>query len=135
MADNGIKLFILFYMMRELLRVMNILSRTNYNKGLFGSSEEGNYSMDETRTDDIPQVIVEENNLLTALYNVEEVKKDVLQMEHNKAPGPVGFSAEFTITFGKLSNLTYTSCLVSFILDNLSCFIRIFCEIILLPKV
>jgi hypothetical protein len=28
MADNGIKLFILFYMMRELLRVMNILSRT-----------------------------------------------------------------------------------------------------------
>jgi hypothetical protein len=27
---------------------------TNYNKGLFGSSEEGNYSMDETRTDDIP---------------------------------------------------------------------------------
>ena len=38
---------------------------TNYYKNLFGAPEEGNFSMDETRTDDIPQVSDEENNLLT----------------------------------------------------------------------
>jgi hypothetical protein len=36
--------------------------------------------MDESRTDDIPQVTIEENNLLTALYTEEEVKKAVFQM-------------------------------------------------------
>jgi hypothetical protein len=51
--------------------------------------------MEETRTEDIPQVSEEENNLLTALYTEEEVKKAVFQMEHNKAPGPDGFPAEF----------------------------------------
>jgi hypothetical protein len=33
---------------------------TNYYKGLFDSPEEGNFSMDEPRTDDIPQVTIEE---------------------------------------------------------------------------
>jgi hypothetical protein len=42
--------------------------------------------MDESITDDIPQVSVEENNFLTALYSEDEVKKAVFQMEHNKAP-------------------------------------------------
>ena len=30
---------------------------------------------------------------------MEEVKKAVFQMEHNKAPGPDGFPAEFYLTF------------------------------------
>jgi hypothetical protein len=36
---------------------------------------------------------------LTALYTEEEVKKVVFQMEHNKAPGPDGFPAEFYQNF------------------------------------
>jgi hypothetical protein len=55
--------------------------------------------MDESRTADIPQVSVEENNLLTAPYSEEEVKKTIFQMEHNKAPGPDGFPTEFYQTF------------------------------------
>jgi hypothetical protein len=55
--------------------------------------------MDETRTDDIPQVSTEENNLLTATYLEEEVRKNVFLMEQNKAPGPDGFPAEFYQTF------------------------------------
>jgi hypothetical protein len=51
--------------------------------------------MDETRTEDIPQVTFEENALLTAEYSEEEVRKAVFQMEHNKAPGSDGFPAEF----------------------------------------
>jgi hypothetical protein len=51
--------------------------------------------MDESRTDDIPQVTILENNLLTALYIEEEVKKAIFQMEHNKSLGPDGFVAKF----------------------------------------
>jgi hypothetical protein len=69
---------------------------TNYYKNLFGEPEEGNFSMDESRIDDIPQVSTWETNLLTASY---EVRKDIFLMDHNKAPGPDGFLAEFYQTF------------------------------------
>jgi mannosylglycoprotein endo-beta-mannosidase len=72
---------------------------TSYYKNLFGAPEEGNFFMDETQTDDIPQVTVEEHNLLTAEYSEEDVRKAIFQMEHNKAPGPDGFLAEFYQTF------------------------------------
>jgi hypothetical protein len=51
--------------------------------------------LDEIQTYDIPQVSTEENGLLTAPYSKEEVKKTIFQMEHNKAPGPDSFPAEF----------------------------------------
>jgi hypothetical protein len=41
--------------------------------------------MDESRTDDITQVSVEENNLLAIEYSEEEVRKAISQMEHNKS--------------------------------------------------
>jgi hypothetical protein len=67
----------------------------NYHKDLLCSPDEGNFSMVESRTDDILQVSVEENNFLNALYTEDEFKKAIFQMEHNKAPGPDGFPAEF----------------------------------------
>ena len=72
---------------------------TSYYKNLFGTPEEGNFSMDESRTDDIPQVSDAENSLLTAPFSEEEVRKAVFLMEHNKAPGPDGFPAEFYQNF------------------------------------
>jgi hypothetical protein len=60
---------------------------TNYYSSLFSDLEEGNFSMDESRTDDISQVFVEENNLLTSPYTEDEIKKAIFQMEHNEAPG------------------------------------------------
>jgi hypothetical protein len=42
---------------------------TNYYKGLFVSLEESSFSLDETQTDAIPQVPMEENDLLTAPYS------------------------------------------------------------------
>jgi hypothetical protein len=72
---------------------------TNYYKNLFGSPEEGNFYMDETRTEDIPQVSIEENTLLMALYSEEEVRRAIFQMEQNKASGPDGFPAEFYQSF------------------------------------
>jgi mannosylglycoprotein endo-beta-mannosidase len=91
--------------------------------------------MDETRTEDIPQVSEEENNLLTALYTEEEVKKAVFQMEHNKAPGPDGFPSEFYQHFWDVIKgdlLELFSVLHS---GELELFRLNFGEIILLPKV
>src|SRR4051812_11508947 len=72
---------------------------TNYYKSFFGALTENSFSLDESRMEDIPQVSIEENNFLTAPYTEEEVKKVVFQMEHNKAPGPDGFPAEFYQNF------------------------------------
>jgi hypothetical protein len=108
---------------------------TNYYKNLFGSPEEGNFYMDETRMEDIPQVSIEQNNLLTVVYLEEEVRKAIFQMEHNKAPGLDGFLAEFYQSFwdtikGDLLNLF--GCLHA---GQLDLFRLNFGEIILLPKI
>jgi hypothetical protein len=52
-------------------------------------------SLDESRMDDIPQVSDVENEQLVKPFSEEEVRHAVFQMEHNKAPGPDGFPAEF----------------------------------------
>jgi mannosylglycoprotein endo-beta-mannosidase len=49
----------------------------------------------EENNEDIPQLSVEESNILTANFDIEEVKEAVMQMERNKAPGPDGFQVEF----------------------------------------
>jgi hypothetical protein len=46
-------------------------------------------------TEDITQVTEFDNDLLTTPFTKEEVKNAVFNMEHNKAPGPDGFPAEF----------------------------------------
>jgi hypothetical protein len=60
-----------------------MIQKINFYKGLFGLPEESSFSLDETQKDDIPQISMEENGLLTAPYSEEEVKKTVFQMEHN----------------------------------------------------
>jgi hypothetical protein len=55
--------------------------------------------MDESRINDIPQMSPQENAILTSLYSEEEISKAIFQMEHNKAPGPEGFQAEFYQSF------------------------------------
>jgi hypothetical protein len=68
---------------------------TDYYKSLFGPHIQNSFSLDETLRHDIPQVSEEENEVLVAPFSEEEVKAAVFDMEHNKAPGPDGFSAEF----------------------------------------
>src|SRR3954470_10319096 len=68
---------------------------TSYYKGLFDAQVDDILSMDETRTDDIPQVSNEENTFLNSPFTEEEIKRAVFQMEHNKAPRPDDFPAKF----------------------------------------
>ena len=72
---------------------------TTYYKQLFGPSLETNVSLDESRTEDIPQVSELENEHLTQDFQESEVREAIFQMEHNKAPGPDGFPAEFYQVF------------------------------------
>jgi hypothetical protein len=48
---------------------------------------------------DIPQLYDEENGILISKFTEEEVFDTISQIEHNKAPGPNGFLAEFYQTF------------------------------------
>jgi hypothetical protein len=91
--------------------------------------------MDESQTDDIPQVAIEENNLLTIEYSEEEVRKTIFQMEHNKAPGPDGFSAEFYQTFWETIKFDLLDLFSSLHAAQLELFCLNFSEIILLPKI
>jgi hypothetical protein len=68
---------------------------TNYYKGLFGSSESNQFTLDETHIEDMPQVSDLENEILSDAFSENEIKEAIFQMEHNKAPGPDGFPAEF----------------------------------------
>jgi NifB/MoaA-like Fe-S oxidoreductase len=67
---------------------------TSY-QNLFGPPEENNFTMLESRIEDIPQVLDFENDILTAEFAEAKVKASIFQMEHNKAPGPNGFPAKF----------------------------------------
>lgn len=72
---------------------------TDYYKKLFGSPNLNHFSLDEDTRDDIPQVSNIENELLIGSFSEAEIKKVVFQLEHNKAPGPDGFPAEFYQNF------------------------------------
>jgi hypothetical protein len=60
---------------------------------------------------------MEENDLLTAPYSEEEVKKAVFQMEHNKALCPDGSLLNFTSSFGILLKRIFYKCLACYTLD------------------
>jgi hypothetical protein len=68
---------------------------TEFYKGLFGEPEENSFSLDLDTTEDIAQVSQEENNFLLAPFTGDKIKKAISETEHNKAPEPDGFPAEF----------------------------------------
>ena len=72
---------------------------TNYYHGLFRLSKNSLLTPGESRRDDILQASQNENEIITTECSFNEVKKVIFQMEHNKAPGPDGFPAEFYQAF------------------------------------
>jgi hypothetical protein len=68
---------------------------TNYYKNLIGIPEQTEIALMEDQIHDIPQVSNEENEILIAEFTKNEVREDIFQMEHNKAPGLNGFPTEF----------------------------------------
>lgn len=66
---------------------------------MFGPPDDSDITLEEDRIQNIPQVTQEDNEMLTNEFTEAEVKSVVFQMEHNKAPGPDGFPAEFYQVF------------------------------------
>jgi hypothetical protein len=75
---------------------------SKYYKKLFGPPETNHFSMMEEINSDIPQVSVDESNILTAEFIEEEVKEAIMQMEHNKAPDLMDFMQNFIRSSGVL---------------------------------
>jgi mannosylglycoprotein endo-beta-mannosidase len=72
---------------------------TEFYKKLFGAPAPCFVSLREEVTQDIPQLSEVESNILTSPFTEEEVFEAISNMEHNKAPGPDGFPAEFCQVF------------------------------------
>ena len=107
---------------------------TKYYKELFGPSPQSPFVLDESITHDIPQVSEAENEFLTSPFSEEEVRATVFQMEHNKAPGPDGFPAEFYQCFWDMIKADLVQLFNQLHAENLHIACLNFGEIILLPK-
>jgi hypothetical protein len=90
--------------------------------------------LDEGRRNDIPQVTVEENDILVESFSKEEVKRAVFQLEHNKSSGPDGFFAEFYQVFYEVIKGDLMTLFREFHQGSLPLFSLNFGAIILLPK-
>jgi len=90
--------------------------------------------LDESHTEDIPQVSALENELLTAEFTQDEVKTAIFQMEHNQAPGPDGFHLEFYQVFWNLIKDDLMDLFIYFHHGSLPLNSLNFGTIILLPK-
>jgi len=108
---------------------------TNYYKNLFGKPDEIDISLVESRIDDIPQVTDAENDTLISTFTEIEVKEAVFQMEHNKAPGPDGFPAEFFQVFWEIIKEDLMALFKDFHEECLPLYSLNFGVITLLPKI
>jgi hypothetical protein len=88
----------------------------------------------ENRVDDIPHVTDEENDILTTIFTEEKIKEAILQMEHNKAPGPDGFPAEFYQVFWQVIKVDLMAMFYDFYKGELPLYSLNFGIITLLPK-
>jgi hypothetical protein len=75
---------------------------TEYYKKLFGNPDPSSVTLNENRIEDIPQLSATLNSLVIMDYSMEEIRKAIFRMEHNKSPDPDGFPAEFYQHFWKV---------------------------------
>ena len=107
---------------------------TTYYKGLFGPPDDSDLQFDENNFVDIPQVSQLENEALIQEFTEKEIKEAIFQMEHNKAPSPDGFPAEFYQVFWDVIKDDMLDLFRDFHNGTLSLFSLNFSTIILLPK-
>jgi hypothetical protein len=83
---------------------------------------------------DIPQVSLDENSYLTTVFTENDIREAIFQMEHNKAPGPDGFPAEFYQVFWNVIKNDLLALFDAFHKGELPLFRLNFGHIILVPK-
>ncbi|XP_062193487.1 uncharacterized protein LOC133896859 [Phragmites australis] len=108
---------------------------TSYYRDLFGPPVSNQFLMLENRKVDIPQISDIENDMLVEGFSEKEVKEAIYGMEHNKAPGPDGFPAEFYQVFWEVIKADLMALFDDFHEGDLPLFRLNFGIITLLPKV
>ena len=88
----------------------------------------------ENQISDIPQVSQEKNDVLVSEFTEAEVREAVFHMEHNKAPGPDDFPAEFNQVFWGLIKNDLMALFSDFFNEDLNLFSLNFGIITLIPK-
>jgi hypothetical protein len=88
----------------------------------------------ENINSDIPQLCVDESNILLADFTEKEVEGEIMTMEYNKAPVPDGFRAEFYQKFWKVIKEELMAMFAQSRTDELPLFKLNFRFITLLPK-
>ena len=63
---------------------------SEYYKNLFGAPAENNVQIYESYNNDLPQLSIEENAILTTDFSEKEVYEAISQIETNKVPRPDG---------------------------------------------
>jgi hypothetical protein len=107
---------------------------TKYYKNLFGSSEAGRLSLNESLVEDIPQVTGTESEMLVDEFCGKDIKEAIFQMKHSKALGHDGFPAKFYQVFWSLIKDDLMAMFRDFHTGNLPLFCLNFGTIMLLPK-
>ena len=77
----------------------------------------------------------EDNEMLTSEFTAAEVKSSIFQMEHNKAPSPDSFPAEFYQVFWEVIKDDLLALFADFHNEDLNLFSLNFGIITLIPKV
>jgi mannosylglycoprotein endo-beta-mannosidase len=107
---------------------------TEYYKRLFGAPAPSFVSLSEEVTHDIAQLSNEEKYILTSPFMEEEVFEAISNMEHNKAPEPYGFPAEFYQKFWPVIKVDLMALFVQLKNGDLPLYKLNFGVITLLPK-
>ena len=107
---------------------------SEYYKKLFGASAPASFSLIENFNEDMPQISEAENAILTSPFTEKEVYDAISQMEHNKAPGPDGFPAEFYQRFWDVIKVDLMNMFIQLHSGDLPLFKLNFGVITLLPK-
>jgi hypothetical protein len=87
-----------------------------------------------TENHDIPQLLADENRILTANFSEKEIHDAIMEMEKNKALGPAGFPAEFYQKFWDIIKIDLMAMFQAFKQHDLPLFHLKFGTVILLPK-
>ena len=67
-------------------------------------------SLDESRTEDVPQLSAADNDILVAPFSEKEVFDAIAQMKNNKAPGPMDSRQSSIKSAGTLLRGIYHLC-------------------------
>jgi hypothetical protein len=105
---------------------------TSFYKELFGPSVSSSINLTNLTMNQLSNV---DRSFLTAPFCINEIKKVVLDLKHNSAPGPDGFPAEFFQDFWELIYLDIWNLFKDFYDGNLDIERLNYGMVTLLPKV